>query len=182
MPPGNRIIEDICNLPMTITEARGLYRSALAMANAVKAATTISSAITFVQAEAARSAFQSALDALNGSELSRLRGDTIAATVLTNAAQLCRLIEAVFLLGVGIEGDGAAAVATTMTAYGDQTQAIKKAHTAPPPTNTGIVPPAIPVVVAVAPPDTGLGAGKALAVGGAALGILGFVIWMHNRA
>jgi len=176
MATANRILESVCNLPMTVAEARELFRRGVLVAGAIKQATTISSALAFAQAETARIALQSAVDQLNGSELSRLRGTVLASTVIANSTKLCSLGEQLWLLGNDFDS---AQLTQTRDNYADQTQIIKAAHTP----KQVVIPPNIqqPVLVnaqPIADDHTGL----MVAAGGAVVGVIGLMLWAHNRA
>lgn len=175
MATANRILESVCNLPMNVAEARELFRRGALMANAIKQVTTISSALAFAQAETSRIALQAAFEQLNGSELSRLRGTVLASAVLDNARQLCSLGEQLWLLGNDFEGGK---LLETRDNYADQTQAIKAAHT---PTQV-VIPPNIQPVITNATPIAEDHTGLMVAAGGAVVGVIGLMLWAHNRA
>jgi hypothetical protein len=176
MASANRILESVCNLPLTVTEARELFRRGVSMANALKQATTIANAITFARAETTRIALQGALTQLSGDELSRLRGTVIASTVMTNAAQFCALGSALWLLAADFEGDK---LIEARDNYAEQTQKIKAAHT---PTQIVVQPNIQPILVDATPVGSDSNTGLMIAAGGAAVGLLGFLLWANNRA
>lgn len=165
---GTVILEDICGLPLTVTEARELYRRGVALANALKEKATLRHPIVFAEAETTRLALQGAVAFLAGDGVSRLKPTIAVKDVIPASARLCQMGTSIWSSAVEFDG-----LVEARDTYAQYTRDLKVAHATKNPPLVAVAPPeALPTVAPPAPTNLAMPltlAGAVLAVGGVAL-------------